>query len=40
MFTTNFEFNSPSAASTVIKGYNTNGMKEWKNSAGIMLKDL
>ena len=39
-FSVNYEFNSPSAASTVIKGYNTNGNKEWKNSAGIMLKEL
>lgn len=40
VFTVNYEFNSPSAASTIIKGYNTNGTKEWKTDSGVTLKDL
>ncbi len=40
VFTMNYEFNAPSAASTVIKGYNTNGNKEWKNDQGIALGKL
>ena len=38
--TRDFEFDSPSTAACIIKGYSTNGMIEWKTKDGICLRDL
>ncbi len=40
VFQNNYEFSSPSAASSVIAGHNTNGNLEWKTKDGTKLKDL
>lgn len=40
VFTQNFEFSSPSAAAAVIRGGSSNGLKAWKNSQGVSLKDM
>jgi hypothetical protein len=40
VFTTDFEFTSPSAAAAIICGGSTNGLTAWKNSNGVALKDL
>lgn len=39
-FTKDTEFNSPSAAAAVIHGGGANGLTEWKNSDGKMLKQI
>jgi hypothetical protein len=39
-FSKDIEFASPSAAGSVIRGGNTNGLTSWKNSAGVSLKVL
>lgn len=40
VFTKDIEFGSPSTAGSVVRGGNTNGLTNWKNSAGIQLKEL
>lgn len=40
LFTKDVEFSSPSTAATVVVGGNANGLREWKNKKGIMLKDI
>jgi hypothetical protein len=40
LFTKDTEFSSPSTAATVIVGGNANGLREWKDMAGRMLKDI
>lgn len=40
VFTKNYEFRAPSAASTVILGHNSSGNKDWKTIDGTTLKDL
>ena len=40
VFSKNYEFSSPSAAASVIHGGHANGLREWKNSKGISLKEL
>jgi hypothetical protein len=40
LFSKDVEFSSPSAAAVVIVGGNANGLREWKNKAGTMLKDV
>lgn len=39
-FTMDYEFSSPSAASAVVLGRISNGLKEWKTNDGKKLKDL
>ncbi len=38
-FTTDYEFNSPSHAATVIAGRNTNGRDAWKDNSGKTIKE-
>lgn len=40
IFQTDYEFNSPSAASAVILGHTSNGNNDWKTAEGVHLKDL
>lgn len=40
IFTKDVEFGSPSTAGSVIRGGNTNGLTNWKNSKGVQLKEL
>ena len=40
VFTKDYEFTSPSAASTVVLGRSSNGNVDWKTAEGIKLKDL
>ena len=40
LFTRDYEFNAPSAASAVILGHTSNGRVDWKSEEGIKLKDL
>lgn len=40
VFTKDIEFGSPSTAGSVVRGGNTNGLTNWKNSAGINLKEI
>ena len=40
VFTRDYEFNAPSAASAVILGHTSNGNADWKTADGIKLKDL
>jgi hypothetical protein len=40
IFTQDYAFNSPSNASDLILGGSTNGRTCWKNSKGVMLKEL
>jgi hypothetical protein len=40
VFTKDVEFGSPSTAGSVIRGGNTNGLINWKNSAGKQLKEI
>ena len=40
VFTKDFEFTSPSTAAAIICGGAANGLKQWRNRAGIPLKDL
>jgi Domain of unknown function (DUF4357) len=38
IFTKDVEFGSPSTAGSVVRGGNTNGLTNWKNSKGVQLK--
>ena len=40
VFTKDYEFSAPSAASAVILGRNSNGNDAWKTDTGVKLKDL
>jgi len=40
LFTTDVEFTSASAAATVIRGGNSNGLTTWKDAAGRTLKEI
>lgn len=40
MFTRDYEFNAPSAASAVVLGHTSNGNVDWKTADGVKLKDL
>lgn len=40
VFTRNYEFNAPSAASAVVLGRTSNGNIDWKTADGVNLKDL
>jgi hypothetical protein len=40
VFTKDVEFGSPSTAGSVVRGGNTNGLINWKNAAGIQLKEI
>ncbi|MDO4650611.1 MAG: GIY-YIG nuclease family protein [Eubacteriales bacterium] len=40
IFTRDYEFNAPSAASAVVMGHTSNGNVDWKTSDGRKLKDL
>ena len=40
IFTRDYEFNAPSAASAVILGHTSNGNVDWKTDDGKKLKDL
>lgn len=40
VFTKDIEFGSPSTAGSVVRGGNTNGLIDWKNSSGKQLKDI
>ena len=40
IFTRDYEFNAPSAASAVVLGHTSNGNNDWKTADGIKLKDL
>ena len=39
VFKKDYEFSSPSAAASVVHGGHANGLREWKDSNGIPLKD-
>jgi hypothetical protein len=39
VFKQDYEFSSPSAAASVIHGGHANGLREWKDSNGVQLKD-
>lgn len=39
-FTRDVEFSSPSGAASVVRGGNSNGLKDWVSKSGIPLKDL
>lgn len=40
VFTKDVEFGSPSTAGSVVRGGNTNGLTNWKNSKGLQLKEI
>ncbi len=40
IFTKDVEFGSPSTAGSIIRGGNTNGLTNWKNSKGVQLKEI
>ena len=40
VFTSNYLFNSPSAAAAIVMGRSANGLTEWKNNKGTSLKDI
>ena len=40
VFTRDYEFSSPSAASSVVCGYSTSGNARWKTTDGVSLRDL
>ena len=40
VFVKDIEFGSPSTAGSVVRGGNTNGLTNWKNSHGIQLKEI
>jgi hypothetical protein len=40
VFTHDYEFSSPSAAASIVRGGSSNGLTNWKNSDGVALKDL
>jgi hypothetical protein len=39
-FTSDYEFASPSAAASVVRGGNSNGLTNWKTADGKLLKDI
>ena len=39
-FQRDYEFSSPSAAATVVRGHSSNGNIDWKTADGVKLKDL
>lgn len=39
-FVKDYEFSSPSAAASIVRGNSANGNVEWKNTSGVALKDL
>ena len=39
-FQRDYEFKSPSAASTVVLGHSSNGKEDWKTEDGVKLKDI
>lgn len=40
VFTRDYEFNAPSAASAVVMGHTSNGNVDWKTADGTKLKDM
>lgn len=40
VFARDYEFSSPSAAASTVRGGNSNGLTTWKNEAGLSLKKL
>lgn len=40
IFIKDYEFSSPSAASAVVLGHNSNGNVDWKTESGVKLKDV
>lgn len=40
IFTQDYEFNAPSAASAVIMGHTSNGNNDWRTAEGVKLKDI
>lgn len=40
IFANDIEFGSPSTAGSVVRGGNTNGLTNWKNSRGVQLKEI
>lgn len=40
IFQRNYEFRSPSAASTVVLGHSSNGKEDWRTEDGVKLKDI
>ncbi len=40
VFTKDIEFGSPSTAGSVVRGGNTNGLTNWKDSNGVSLKEI
>ena len=40
VFTKDIEFGSPSTAGGIVRGGNTNGLTNWKDSSGISLKEI
>jgi hypothetical protein len=40
LFAKDYEFSSPSAAASVVQGGQANGLRQWKNGAGVSLKEL
>ncbi len=40
IFQKDYEFNAPSAASSVVMGHTSNGNNDWKDENGVKLKDL
>ena len=40
VFTRDYEFNAPSAASAVVMGHTSNGNVDWKTADGVKLKEL
>lgn len=40
VFTKDWLFGSPSGASVIVVGHNSNGRTEWKNKHGLTIKDL
>jgi len=40
VFVKDIEFSSPSTASSVVRGGNTNGFTAWKNISGKMLREI
>lgn len=39
-FAIDYEFQSPSAAASIVKGRNVNGQIDWKTETGVLLKDF
>lgn len=40
VFTEDVEFSSPSRAASVVRGGNANGLTEWRDDSGVLLKDI